>query len=440
MVVLKKTANVASAAVLMFITIVVKLRYVLTSSSIRTFRSIYFSMTRLCRAQYEDDDIAEANVVCGLVNKDEQTNNSSNIDFTNGQAMLVDPREGTTRHLTQRFRTLRLPAWINFSYSNVPHRAHARHPNAFRPHSHHSTLSHPESLNATESGGEEPSLQPMGMANQPSSTLAVDSSSSQYVGRHPPTTTWDDDSHMNTPYDNPYYTLAISNILWLPRDPFGILDLDDTIDLKVSLTSEAKSGQLGVWQGHTEASPPSLNLPIKEPVTPTINGGEPALRNAPRRQFTGAEEIELPPGIASRVANLEKEDDVEKAPVRRRPSLYRGQRSSGKNRESFASDSDAPSSYMTAFTSPMYQRNRVSSAAESFIQPDNTHASTNLSTSNLNSVPNKERLPTGLGMIRLAQLEEQEAAAEHSRAEQAEADHATGKKSWFTSWIYKRVH
>ena len=36
--------------------------------------------------------------------------------------------------------------------------------------------------------------------------------------------------------------------------------------------------------------------------------------------------------------------------------------------------------------------------------------------------------------------EEQEAAEERLREEQAEADHANGKRSWLTSWIYAKVH
>jgi hypothetical protein len=60
----------------------------------------------------------------------------SDVDLTNGEAMHVDPRDGTMSRLTQKFRTLRLPAWINFSYSTIPHRArhaHRRRSNPFGP-------------------------------------------------------------------------------------------------------------------------------------------------------------------------------------------------------------------------------------------------------------------------------------------------------------------
>ena len=85
------------------------------------------------------------------------------------------------------------------------------------------------------------------------------------VDSHTLTVAWDDESHVDTPYDNPFYTKAISDVLWLPRDPFGILDLDDTINLRVSLTSELSAGQLGVWQG-----PLSSPLPLSSPDSPAL--------------------------------------------------------------------------------------------------------------------------------------------------------------------------
>jgi hypothetical protein len=93
------------------------------------------SMTHLCRAQYEDDDIAEANVVCRMLDKSngDPADFESDVDLTNGEAMHVDPRDGTMSRLTQKFRTLRLPAWINFSYSTIPHRARHAHRSRSNP-------------------------------------------------------------------------------------------------------------------------------------------------------------------------------------------------------------------------------------------------------------------------------------------------------------------
>ena len=59
---------------------------------------------------------------------------------------------------------------------------------------------------------------------------------------HPP---WDDNSHPDQPYQNPYYVLPIKDALWLPMNPIGTLDLDMTVTMSVSLTSEPGAGRLG---------------------------------------------------------------------------------------------------------------------------------------------------------------------------------------------------
>ena len=67
------------------------------------------------------------------------------------------------------------------------------------------------------------------------------------VSPHPPHPRWNDESDPDHPYDNPYYSRPIKNSLWLPRNPCGLLDLDDTIDLSEALTSSEKSGDLRSW-------------------------------------------------------------------------------------------------------------------------------------------------------------------------------------------------
>ena len=59
---------------------------------------------------------------------------------------------------------------------------------------------------------------------------------------HPP---WDDNSLPDQPYQNPYYVLPIKDALWLPMNPIGTLDLDMTVTMSVSLTSEPGAGRLG---------------------------------------------------------------------------------------------------------------------------------------------------------------------------------------------------
>ncbi|KAF7981445.1 hypothetical protein HWV62_33457 [Athelia sp. TMB] len=456
MVVLKKTVNVALSVVLLVLTVAVKL-----------------SMTRLCRAQMEDDDIAEANVVCGLVQENNSASTGSNVDLTNGHSNHVDPREGSGRRLTQKFRTLRLPAWINFSYSTMPQRVQARHPNPFGPHGHRPPFSRLGSLTSAENGGQAPTTaRDPGTSFQPEipfpsskyPDFMIEHASSQFVSSHPPTTTWDDNSH-DTPYDNPYYTRAISDTLWLPRDPFGLLDLDETVDLKVSLTSDMKSGHLDEWQEKAETYPVDTVPPTQQPtITTTPAEDEVTSSEPPTKQLTG-DDIELPSGIASRVANLEQEDDIEieKPSAQHRPSILNRQTSQSSKRSqrpisphstselvrprlnshawssnSGARDSRAPSSYMSAPMSVTEQRGRVTSVTQGSVSGAGTEPAAQKSSAS--QVLSQERLPTGEAMKLLAEQEEREAAAEHQRAEKEEVEQSTGRKSFFTRWIYNRIH
>lgn len=82
---------------------------------------------------------------------------------------------------------------------------------------------------------------------------------------HPPHPSWNDDSSPEHGYENPYYSRAITDFLWLPRDPLAILDLDDTVDLRVSITSEPGAGKLGTWSeedfiGSTLSLPSALSV------------------------------------------------------------------------------------------------------------------------------------------------------------------------------------
>lgn len=462
-------------------------------------------MTRLCRAQYEDDDVAEANVVCRLVdNNNDRPNFGSDVDLTNGEAMHADPRDGTMNRLTQKFRTMRLPAWFNFSYSSVPHRAHhaqRRRPNPFGPTvPQRPTFSRLGSLEGQNPDGEEhapPNVgtvlamplqsSPIGEEANPLTTPLI-STPSRLVEKHPPTVSWDDDSHIDIPYDNPYYARPISDILWLPRDPFGILDLDDTIDLHVAFTTEPSAGQLGQRVGAKSIlpdtslqladSPVSVAGPVKPSndtasVAGTVDDQRSILRPQVTSQYSGQEDIVLRPGIASRVADLENEDDVEQNSRERRPSLF-PRISSNKDKDSVAGgsafrrprsrkgtmdterNSQAPSSHMSAFEASQ-QRGRSTSVAteDPAFKPDmhaqaallskDSLAPANFSSSHLRIQGRAEnthqrQVTTQEAVFNEVIAEEQEAAQKRLKEEQADADRAMGKKSWLTSWIYDRTH
>ncbi|WVQ97269.1 hypothetical protein IAU59_004380 [Kwoniella sp. CBS 9459] len=71
------------------------------------------------------------------------------------------------------------------------------------------------------------------------------------VEPHPPLQPWEDipPYHRARGYnDQPAYTDPIDNFLWLPRDPLSTLDLDDTIEMRLALTTSAGgAGKIGDW-------------------------------------------------------------------------------------------------------------------------------------------------------------------------------------------------
>lgn len=68
---------------------------------------------------------------------------------------------------------------------------------------------------------------------------------------HPPLRPWEDIppyQRMRGYSDQPAYTDDYDDFLWLPRDPLSTLDLDDTVEMRLSLTtSVGGSGRIGDW-------------------------------------------------------------------------------------------------------------------------------------------------------------------------------------------------
>jgi hypothetical protein len=73
----------------------------------------------------------------------------------------------------------------------------------------------------------------------------------QLVVPHPPLAPWEDIppyQRMRGYSDQPAYTDDYDDFLWLPRDPLSTLDLDDTVEMRLSLTTSAGgSGRIGDW-------------------------------------------------------------------------------------------------------------------------------------------------------------------------------------------------
>ena len=126
--------------------------------------------------------------------------------------------------------------------------------------------------------------------------------------KHP---AWDDSASLNRPYDNPYYTGPITNHLWLPRNPAGIPNLDDTVDVFQALTSDPSLGQLGKWiEGGVELAaelPPSAS--VDNLSAPDLEHGPSA--RVTRLELGGGEEIALPPEIHERDKSTRKDTGVD---------------------------------------------------------------------------------------------------------------------------------
>ena len=161
----------------------------------------------------------------------------------------------------------------------------------------------------------------------PSDTIATQHSTKPpLVTPHAKHPNWDDFPQLNRTYENPYYVEPIDNFLWLPRNPFGVLDLDDSVDLHEPLTTEPGGGQLGQWVN--DGIDPQTRLPPGSVVETPSSIPESLSRESVRsgfpfrleRQHSGTEEITMSPVLSARVAHIEQEDQVERASPPRRPN------------------------------------------------------------------------------------------------------------------------
>ncbi|KAF8895476.1 hypothetical protein BD779DRAFT_1609024 [Infundibulicybe gibba] len=460
MVVLKKTVNVGLSAVLIILTSVFKIM-----------------ITRICRAQFEKDDIKEAEILCGIGGErpsDDGCDESGNVAHDQDGRNLLTGAQSRPSVFTWR-----LPAWVNLSYKTIrhhPHHQRRRRPNPFGPPSQSLTqtsmsreahlmnhlpqerqvepYSHDYQWGISQSGPTEGDITNIKIDLRP-------------VVPHPSPITWDDQTTVDLPYDNPYYTREIASTLWLPRDPCGILNLDDTVDMKVSLTVEVSAGQLGSWLGLGETSSPLLMSDTSSDL-PSPRLPRSLTAAVPLPQVDGTEEIDLPLTIAKRVQA--KEDDVEQTIRPRRPSAYQRKVSSGdqstmarrttRRRPSvldpplptFRSFSDGnttggrgrSSSIMSALQLPP-RRHRSRSTDHEFgilSSPQASPELANASTSRVSLAPpplsRTQNVSTRQAIVHEVLAEEVDAMANRLEEEEAEANKAKSTKSWLTSWMFKK--
>ncbi|KAJ7288266.1 hypothetical protein C8J57DRAFT_1115702 [Mycena rebaudengoi] len=450
MIVLKRTVNVGLAAVLVVFTAIVKLL-----------------LTRMIRAQFELDDILEAQLLVPHDRHPEHGDGAPTDEHNeNGNDLIQSPR-------SDPMFSWRLPPWVNLSYATVRSPRPQQHrPNPFGPReqafSRLGSMSHktnddrikssPDEVRRLMNGRSLPSDErPTGGHNSNDDPRIPEDAPGPVVP-HPPPPTWDDDNTADLPYDNPFYTRTINNILWLPRDPFGILDLDDTVDFKTALTVESNGGQLGYWLGMPEtASPEQMSLvsfpsPSEERPSAELSLGH--------FDYDGSEEIELPLVIAKRA---QENDDVEQTQTSpRRRSTFRRKvsgstigsrprRPSVVPRMSSRSFSDGgrarprSTSIMSTLQPPPMDRVR-STDWELGVRPD-AHAQaefvlTHPTTSGLSVASPPMRRSTNVSthaaIVHEVMAEEQVALADRLEEEEVEAGKSTKPRSWFTAWMFKR--
>lgn len=441
-------------------------------------------MTRMCRAQFELGDIAEADIICKgrfqPSSSDPETDLDESVTGSN-----THNAKGRFNWLNSRLSILpwRLPAWINFSYSRLrvgqqPQRD--RHPSPFEPQKEKgSTLAEPCEVRASEQfspqeGSSNVTKSAPGQAYPPNNpekkdlrvlNIGLDKLDCNIIVPHPPPAPWDDQAVLDLPYDNPFYTRIIDNVLWLPRNPACVLDLDDTVDMKTSITVEASAGKLGTWLGLGEtvsSTPLSQNIPNTPPVEQIARS--PAIPGLP--EVDGTENIDLPPIIAQRVQA--KESGVEQTLRTRKSAVYprrlssadkssitnpaslRIQRPQTPERPTIASyrsfsDSRPRSASVVSapLASPPDTVERIGSDQELGTRPD-AHAQAELvaNTSRLSLAPPKlSRTPNvsaAHAIFHEVVQEERQALWNRLEEETAEANQSKNTKSWLTSWMFKK--
>lgn len=424
-----------------------------------------YSMTRLVRAQFESDDIREARVTCSgsaPVDTERQAEGTRETE----EVFSLNPAPPARSILS-----FRIPEWVSSSYATIRHHSH--------------DIAHRSPIPFTEA---QPSLSRL--MSMPSTAVgspeeapptAPSSSRDEFgpVAPHPPPMSWDDQSTLDLPYDNPYYTRAIKNVLWLPRDPCGTLDLDDTVDLKISISVDPSAGQIGTWIGVPGEGRPasdvfeaSFDSSTLLPRPPQEDGASSMLSASARgdEMFTsvftsepevdGTEDIDLPEILAKRA---EQRDDIEHVARPRRLSTFNHQsdkstlgsrRRPSSSRQMSRSVSDVrprskpqkQNSIMSVFDNHSVMNRSVSQPADPSIRPD-AHAQAELVMAHPTASHISEAHPP---LTRSANIsanraiyhevlaEEKEALKQRLEAEQAEVD-KTQAKSWLTKWMFTKA-
>ncbi|KDQ11413.1 hypothetical protein BOTBODRAFT_135721 [Botryobasidium botryosum FD-172 SS1] len=434
--------------------------------------------TKFCRAQFDEMNIAEANILC-----DKQPPQSLEASREELGAVASESSESKlAHHDSVRFWTSKFTSpWhkYQFTSSNFKARPSPRPPISFVPtltksgtQSRYSMEDKERDLASPSATSEcliSPSAPPAPSAAPAPSTppLRVDTQPTEIpaglVSSHPPRAPWDDSPLVDKPYDNPFYKKAIDNVLWLPRKPWDILDLDDTVDMNKSLTSEPGTGQLGQWVEGTEESQ-IRSITSDQPESPVVERAEhsPMMQRPgfPRRGLSGLEAIVLPAIIAARVDDIEEESDVEDTGrTRSAPSIFGRRSTISSTRPSLPPRSQThalgvhpSSSFLYRHRSLSRSRARAGSLGQMHLSPASMLSVLPAAAASEVSVagppPSLQEdgkggvtrsVTTRQAVVGEVLAEEQVATADRMRRERDyEPKTSSGSRSWLTAWLYQR--
>lgn len=195
------------------------------------------SMTRVCRAKFERDDLEEAMIICGLQYSQPRDVEAQSPSSHDRKIDKSDTRQGPIKQTRIR-ATWRVPRLLPFNYTLSPPRARSNAQRRSIPFENTGIHYAPARVESVEAMDHRATI-------LTHTTESNNNKSGSLVSPHPPHPRWNDESDPGHPYDNPYYSRPIVNRLWLPRNPCGLLDLDDTVDLREAITSSKTSGDLG---------------------------------------------------------------------------------------------------------------------------------------------------------------------------------------------------
>lgn len=341
-------------------------------------------------------------IICGLQDsqpRDVEAQSPSSHERKIGNS---DTRQGPVKQ-TRISATWRIPRLLPFNYTISPPRARSNAQRRSIPFENTGAHYAPVRVESPEAADYRATV----LAH---TTESNNDKSGSLVSPRPPHPRWNDESDPDHPCDNPYYGRPIRNSLWLPRNPCGLLDLDDTIDLSEALTSSKNSGDLrsclpSDFQSLlSEHSPGNMASVPPETLAATMPPG-----------YSGNEKMVFPP----QASGVQSSNDHEVSQLERHSSIYRLRGYNCHNR--------SQTTPTTASWPPFHSEGRpfFDSSTRSASQP----------------IVAWSQSSTSEAVTREAVVEERKVIDERMRKDEAEAeDNArTRKRPWWMGFFFSRA-